>query len=104
MTWYGTGLHKTAVHARPTCPRLLKGRVHPVVELDESFFQVNRLCKTCFSGQVASLHLKCRKCGHRTTRPCPHNGGVRVIGSTRLLWVWPEDSYGRTVVNPSHVL
>lgn len=102
MTCYGTGLHKTVVHARPDCPRLHRGRKYPVKELPLSYFQVNRLCKTCFKGQRSSLHVRCRVCGHRTVRPCPHNGGVRVEGRTRFLWVWPEDSYTRTLVNPVH--
>jgi hypothetical protein len=103
MTWFGTGGHKTKVHASPNCPRLVRGRRHPVRELDPSCFQVNRLCKDCFTGQVSSLHARCSVCAHRTTRPCAHNGGVLVQGRTRLLWVWPEDALSRTLVNPMHL-
>ena len=102
MTWYGTGRHPIRVHASPSCPRLQRARKYPVIELDEEQFQVNRLCKECFSGQVSSLHVRCRICGHKTVRPCPHNGGVVVEGKTRLLWVWPEDAISRTLVNPRH--
>jgi hypothetical protein len=100
MAWYGTGRHPTKVHSSPSCARLVRGAKHPVVELDEDTFQVNRLCKECFSGQVSSLHVRCSVCAHKTVRPCPHNGGVVVQGRTRLLWVWPEDALGRTLVNP----
>lgn len=100
---YGTGLHKTAVHARPDCPLLQRYRQHPVRELDPSSFQVNRLCKHCYKGQVSSLHARCSVCQHKTTRPCPHNGGVQVQGRTRLLWVWPEDAIARTLVNPMQI-
>lgn len=99
MTWYGTGRHPTKVHARPDCPRLAPYAKHPIVELDPTDFRVNKLCKECCVGQVSSLHVRCTSCGHKTTRPCPHNGGVVVQGRTRLLWVWPEDAYGRTLVH-----
>lgn len=100
MTWYGTGVHPYRVHASPSCRRLLRGAKHPIKELDPEDFQVNRLCKECFSGQVSSIHVRCTVCGHKTVRPCPHNGGVVVQGRTRLLWVWPEDALVRTLVNP----
>jgi len=103
MTWYGTGLHQRAVHARPNCPRLLRNLRHPIRELPDSYFRVNSLCGTCFTGQVSSLHARCSVCNHKTVTPCPHNGGVQVKGATRLLWVWPEDAISRTLVNPMHV-
>jgi hypothetical protein len=100
MDCYGTGYPKTAVHASPNCPRLVVGRKHPVVKLPDTMFRVNRLCKACFSGQVSSVHVRCRVCHHKEIVPCPHNGGVLVEGPTRLLWAWPEDAYTRTLVNP----
>jgi hypothetical protein len=101
MTWYGTGrLRKGAVHAHPDCPKLHDGRVRPVRELDDTYFRVTYLCKTCFSGQISSVHARCTTCGHKTTWPCPHNGGVQVQGRTRMVWVWPEDVAVRTIVNP----
>lgn len=97
---YGTGVPKTRVHAHPYCPRLNAKRTHPIRELPIEYFQVNKLCKTCFKGQQSSLHVRCRICRQRSPRPCPHNGGVVVEGRGRVVWAWPEDAIARTLVNP----
>lgn len=99
MKFYGTGAGPAVAHSSPSCPALHWSRKHPVVELTE----IHRLCKTCFKGQVSAVHVRCSVCKHKTIHPCPHNGGVMAEGPTRLIWVWPETAYTRTLVNSLHM-
>jgi hypothetical protein len=103
MKWYGTDLQANRkIHSDPDCRSLQTGRLHPVVVLDDADFtlRISSLCKTCCR-TAHSLHVRCQTCGHRRTRPCPHNGGVLVYGATGApVWVWPEDALSRTLVHP----
>lgn len=107
MKWYGTVSAKgrtRRLHSSPDCVALHRPRRFPVVELDESAFRVSKLCKVCCSGQVSSLHVRCRKCAHRHVRPCPHNGGVLIQGKNAVRWAWPEDALSGTLVHPTHTV
>ena len=90
------------VHSRPDCPYLAKSKVEEV-PVDE--IGAKTPCRQCFPNLVdldLIKHDLCRKCGHRRTRPCPHNGGVQVRmkragirngrSGTSLYWVWPENA------------
>jgi hypothetical protein len=106
MKWYGTATlgRIRKLHSTPDCAWLHLNRRNPVVELDDTAFRVSKLCKVCCSGQVRSLHVRCRECGHQVLRPCPHNGGVMIQGKTGLRWAWPEDALSGTLVHPMHTL
>jgi hypothetical protein len=91
------------LHLDPDCDYLHAKRKAPVTELVDPPVRVTRLCKICCKGQVYSAHLRCRICNKKDVRPCPHNGGVLVEGERRWHWVWPEDAFGRTLVDPLQV-
>lgn len=119
--WISDQQH-TAVHATPDCPRLV-GIRHPVVQVVPERFGARQLCKRCFPARprpLPVLHTECPRCSPTKANPCPHNGGVLVLigrhmtmiddvggrlGKTERTfyhrcWVWPENAWRYTLVNP----
>lgn len=91
---YGTGSGQVArFHKDPNCSYLLKGGPlkHPVQAWDLNELVAPHLCTKCFPDQprVEVQHPRCTVC-IRGTRPCRHNGGVRVTNGRSSFYVWPE--------------
>ena len=101
----GVRFHRSSDCIQLTC----RGAETKQIEL--SALTVQQPCKTCFpDAPVArSAHRYCYVCDTGKTRPCEHNGGVRVPmtrtrrsrspymdkGETyiRYQWVWPEHAH-----------
>ena len=119
--WITDQLH-TVIHATPDCSRLVGVR-HPVIRLDPDRFGSRELCKKCFPTRpraLAVLHTECPRCSPAKANPCAHNGGVLALiphyqtvqddvggrlGKTERTfyyrrWVWPENAWRYTLVNP----
>ena len=108
---------KTA-HSSPDCVRLT-GAMNHMFEYSIDDLNHRTLCKKCFPDRpktIKTAHLICTLCEQNTPRPCAHNGGVRVyvreafkagrgtqtedIPLYRRAWVWPENAWKYTLVNP----
>ena len=105
---YGTGRENSRMHKIPTCSLLLRGAVHPILELDVRELRRPEFCRRCFPEvpQVNVWHARCREC-YETVRPCAHNGGILVFDSQdsrrRFRYAWPEDVHRYTLANPVHL-
>lgn len=92
-------------HKAEDCVQLIKrparGTAHPVEKVNLKELQRPRPCLDCYpDAPSAKFHRhRCFMCNQgRQTRPCEHNGGVKVtiayerLGQlvTKALFVWPD--------------
>lgn len=98
MAYYRTVTSK--VHTDRECLEYMTD--NEIYELFDGELLVGELCQRCTPAR-RSIHLKCRRCGHRKIQPCPHNGAVRVEHEDVIVWTWPEDVVPGTLVNPVEV-
>ncbi len=88
MTWVyvtGSNVYRRKFHASPECTQLTKGPAtgssRPVEKIDLGDLYPARPCKLCYPDAPVprSAHRYCYTCDPGRTRPCEHNGGVRVF-------------------------
>lgn len=102
-------------HKTEDCTQLTKkparGSTHPLEEIDLDQLDKPRPCKRCYpdAPRIKVVRRFCPLCNKTRTRPCAHNGGVRVtmayktnyVGllrdpgeeTVRSIWVWPDQAH-----------
>lgn len=98
MAYYRTVTSK--VHANRECLEYMTD--NEIYEIFDSELLIGEMCQRCCPVR-RSLHVRCRRCGHRKIQPCRHNGAVLVELDYKIVWTWPEDVIPGTLVNPVEV-
>lgn len=90
-------------HKTEDCPKLQKrparGTAHPLVAMDLRDVPHPNPCYTCYpdAPRTKVLRRYCHVCDLGFAKPCPHNGGVKVLtpyqSSYRTQHVWPEQAH-----------
>jgi hypothetical protein len=117
-TVYRSRVRRTGVrfHKTPDCVHLIRkpsrGNRQPVDALDLTEVEKPIPCEVCYpdAPKAVSAHQFCGICNTTRTRPCAHNGGIKVYltryrrkpslrmnpgeeQSSYIKWVWPEHAH-----------